>query len=316
METRIPVGISACLMGQEVRHDGGHKRSRYCTDILTRSFDLQPQCPEVGAGLGTPRPAMHLVDRGGEIRMEEIRGEGEHAGALRDWAERTLPELGHLRGFILMQKSPSCGMERVRVFNEAGNVQHREGRGLFAAALMERYPLMPVEESGRLNDDHLLERFIERVFVYDDWMRMREEEGLTARNLIAFHTRHKFQLLAHDQNTYRRLGPLLSDLSGNRLEAVADEYIHAFMTALSKPVSRGAHANAMLHLLGHFRGRMDDDQRRAVAEQVEAYVRGEVPLIVPMTLLRLAQRHHPSDYVGGQDYLQPYPDQLGLRNRV
>jgi len=315
MEPRIAVGISACLMGQEVRHDGGHKRSRYCTDVLAESFDLQPQCPEVGAGLGTPRPAMHLVEREQELRLEEVRGEGEHSAALHEWTRQTLPGLAHLRGFILMQKSPSCGMERVRIYNEAGNVQHRQGRGLFAAALMQAYPLMPVEEAGRLNDDHLLERFVERVFVYDDWMRLREA-GLTPKALIDFHTRHKFQLLAHCQRTYRELGPLLADLSGGRLEAVAERYIHAFMAALERPVSRGAHANAMLHLLGHFRDVMDDDQRRAVAEQVDAYQRGEVPLVVPMTLLRLAQRHHPSDYVGGQEYLQPYPDRLGLRNRV
>ena len=315
MTTRIPVGISACLMGDNVRHDGGHKRSRYCTDVLSRSFELQPQCPEVGAGLGTPRPAMHLVECDDELRLEEVRSGAEHSTALKDWTHETLPGLAHLRGFILMQKSPSCGMERVRIYNEAGNVQHRQGRGLFAAALMERYPLMPVEEAGRLNDDHLLERFVQRVFVYDDWMRLREA-GLTPKALIDFHTRHKFQLLAHCQRTYRELGPLLSDLSGGRLEAVAEHYISAFMAALERPVSRGSHANAMLHLLGHFRDVMEDDQRRAVAEQVDAYQRGEVPLVVPMTLLRLAQRHHPRDYVGGQEYLQPYPDQLGLRNRV
>lgn len=315
MTTRIPVGISACLTGQSVRHDGGHRHSRYCTDVLADCFDLQPLCPEAGAGLGVPRPAMQLVANQGALMLRENRDTREHTAALSGWIEATLPRLAGLRGFILMQKSPSCGMARIPVYDGAGQVIHRRGTGLFAAALMERYPLMPVEEAGRLNDAGLLENFVERVFAYDDWLSM-EEAGLTRQGLIDFHTRHKFQLLAHCQRTYRALGPLLADFSAAPLETIAQRYIQAFMPALTGPVSPGAHANAMLHLLGYFRDRLDAAERGALVEQVEAYMRGEVPLVVPMTLLRLAQRRFPSDYVAAQHYLRPYPDHLGLRNRL
>jgi uncharacterized protein YbgA (DUF1722 family)/uncharacterized protein YbbK (DUF523 family) len=314
MESRIQVGISACLMGEMVRHDGGHKHSRYCTEVLSQSFDFKAFCPEVGAGLGVPRPAMRLVGDDQGVRLRETRSDAEHTDAMQNWIDANLERLEGLRGFVFMQKSPSCGMERVRVYRSDGELLHRDGEGLFAAAVKKHFPLMPVEESGRLNDDRLLECFIERVFVYDDWLRLREG-GLTPARLIDFHTRHKFQLLAHCQNTYRRLGPLLSDLSSD-LEAIADEYIHAFMAAMGKTVSPGAHVNTMQHLLGFFRDQLEAAERRTLVEQIDAYGRGEVPLVVPMTLLRLAQRRFPDSYLAGQAYLQPYPDNYGLRNRV
>lgn len=312
---RIPVGISACLTGREVRHDGGHKHSRYCTGVLARYFEFRPLCPEVGAGLGTPRPAMHLQASDSGLRLVNVRGEADHTGAMQDWLNRTLPSLSGLRGFVLMAKSPSCGMERIRVYNDDGQVTRRDASGLFAAALMARYPLLPVEEEGRLNDDLLRENFVERVFLFDEWMALRER-GLTPAALIDFHTRHKFQLLAHCQATYRRLGPLLADLRAAPLDEIADEYIGQVMPAMEKRISRGAHVNTMQHLLGFFRGQLDHEERRVIEEQLEAYLRGEVPLVVPMTLLRMAQRREPVDYLRGQGYLAPYPDDLGLRSRV
>lgn len=313
--SRIPVGISACLTGQEVRHDGGHKHSRYCTGVLARHFEFRPFCPEMGAGLGVPRPAMHLQASGDGVRMVNVRGEADHTEAMRGWIDRTLPELGGLRGYILMAKSPSCGMERIRVYNQDGALLHRDGRGLFADALLQRYPLLPVEEEGRLNDDLLRENFVERVFLFDEWMSLREQ-GLTPSLLIDFHTRHKFQLLAHCQATYRRLGPLLADLRAAPLDEIADRYIAEVMTAMAKRISRGAHVNAMQHLLGFFRQQLGAEERGLIQEQLEAYLRGEVPLIVPMTLLRLAQRREPVAYLRDQGYLSPYPDDLGLRSGV
>ena len=192
---RIPVGISACLMGLEVRHDKGHKHSRYCTEVLSSYFEFRSLCPEMGAGMPAPRKAMHLVEPaqaeqepGSEaLRLLTTDGERDCTALMQDFIDRTLPSLAPLRGYILMAKSPSCGMERIRVYNAAGNVQRRDASGLFAAALAERYPLMPLEEEGRLNDATLRENFIERVFLYDDWCQMMER-GLTAQQLIAFHS--------------------------------------------------------------------------------------------------------------------------------
>ncbi len=311
----IPVGISTCLLGEQVRHDGGHKHSRYCTQVLARHFDFQPICPEMAAGMGAPRPAIHLREINDELRLIESRGSEDHTGAMQAVVDKLIPTLGHLRGYILMAKSPSCGMERIKVHNAEGQVIRRDASGLFAAALIKAYPLLPVEEEGRLHDDQLRENFIERVFAYDDWLQ-NVTTDLSAGALIKFHTRHKFQLLAHNEPIYRRLGPLLSDLKSRPIEQTAAQYIEGFMEAMTHQVSRGAHVNAMQHLMGYLRDAMGDADRKMLAEQIEAYHRGELPLIVPMTLLRMAQRREPVDYVELQHYLSPYPDELGLRNRV
>ncbi|MDV2080157.1 YbgA family protein [Marinobacter xestospongiae] len=313
--TGIPVGISTCLLGQNVRHDGGHKHSRFCTQVLAKHFEFRPFCPEVATGMGTPRPAIHLREVGDELRLVESRGDTDHTDAMHETIARALPGLAHLRGYILMAKSPSCGMERIKVHNDQGRTIRRDAQGLFAEALMKAYPLLPVEEEGRLHDDQLRENFVERVFVYDDWLQ-NVAADLTPKALIDFHTRHKFQLLAHSEAVYRRLGPMLADLKSQPLEALADRYIQAFMGAMTQKVSRGAHVNAMQHLMGFLRASMGSEDRAVLVEQIEAYHRGETPLVVPMTLLRMAQRREPVDYVEMQHYLTPYPDELGLRNRV
>ena len=312
---KIPVGISSCLLGEEVRYDGGHKHARYCSQVLSHYFEFRSLCPELEAGLGVPRPAIHLREHDDGLRLITTSGDADHTHAMHQWNRETLPGLSDLRGYILKAKSPSCGMERIRIHNEDGRVIRRDGRGLFAEALMDAYPLLPVEEEGRLNDSHLRENFIERVFVYDDWCRMIEN-GLTPGALLDFHTRHKFQLLAHCQKTYRELGPMLSDLKAEPLQALADRYITAFMQAMKKQISRGDHANAMQHLMGFLRDTMSDADRQMLREQIDLYQQGQVPLVVPMTLLRMAQRREPVAYLQRQDYLTPYPDELGLRNHV
>ncbi|MDC0663601.1 YbgA family protein [Marinobacter sp. SS21] len=313
--SKIPVGISTCLLGEQVRYDGGHKHSRFCTEVLARHFDFHPTCPEVAAGLGTPRPAVHLREIDNNLRLIDAKGNADHTESMQAVIDQVVPSLGHLRGYILMAKSPSCGMERIKVHNEEGQLIHRDGRGLFAEALMQAYPLLPVEEEGRLHDDQLRENFVERVFAYDDWLQ-NVVADLSPEALIQFHTRHKFQLLAHNEAIYRTLGPLLADLKCTPLEQIAKQYISGFMAAMACKVSRGAHVNAMQHLMGYLRDSMGDADRQVLTEQIEAYHRGELPLIVPMTLLRMAQRREPVDYVALQQYLSPYPDELGLRNRV
>ncbi|WP_273426032.1 DUF523 and DUF1722 domain-containing protein [Marinobacter sp.] len=314
--SQIPVGISTCLLGKEVRHDGGHKHSRYCTQVLSKHFEFRSICPELEAGLGVPRPAIHLREYPEGMRIIETRGQADHTEAMDGFIDAVIPTLANLRGYILMAKSPSCGMERIKVHNENGQVTRRDGRGMFAEALLQAYPLMPVEEEGRLNDNMIRENFIERVFAYDDWMQNVSGDQLTAKSLINFHTRHKFQLLAHSEKIYRELGPMLGDLKSEPLEDIADRYIHLFMEAMNRKVSRGSHMNAMQHLMGYLRDSMGDEDRKVMLEQMEAYRRGEVPLVVPMTLLRMAQRREPVDYLSAQHYLTPYPDELGLRNNV
>lgn len=312
---KIPVGISSCLLGEEVRYDGGHKNARYCSRILSHYFEFRSLCPELEAGMGVPRPAIHLREHSDGLRLITTNGDTDHTQPMEQWIQDVMPSLADLRGYILKAKSPSCGMERIRIHNEHGQVIRRDGRGLFAQALLDAYPLLPVEEEGRLNDSHLRENFLERVFVYDDWCRMREA-GLTPGALLDFHTRHKFQLLAHCQKTYRELGPMLSNLKAQPLAPLADRYISAFMQAMKRQITRGDHANAMQHLMGFLRDTMSEADRQTLNEQIDRYQQGQVPLIVPMTLLRMLQRREPVAYLQHQDYLTPYPDELGLRNHV
>ena len=312
---KIPVGISACLLGQEVRYDGGHKHSPYCTKVLANYFEFLPLCPELQAGLGVPRPTIHLEQQEDELRLVDVKGNADHTDAMHDWIGQTLDGLSHLRGYILMAKSPSCGMERIRIYDPKGQVLHRDGRGMFAAALMQRFPLLPVEEEGRLNDSHLRENFIERVFVYDEWMRL-EAEGLTSAALVAFHTRHKFQLKAHCENTYRHLGQKIANLKAAPIGLIAEQYISQFMQAMARQIRRGSHAHVMQSMMGYLREVLEPAEKQMLLEQIEAYRREEIPLIVPMTLLRMAQRRQPAAYLENQGYLSPYPDALGLRNRV
>lgn len=311
--TSPTLGISACLTGAAVRHDGGHRHARFCTGELARFVTLQPLCPEVAAGLGVPRPAMQLRQRQEGIRLVERRSGEDHTPALERWAAETLPTLATLSGFILMGKSPSCGMARVRGYNEDGSLRDAAQQGVFARALQQHFPLLPVEEAGRLNDPVLRENFIARVFVYHDWQHTQPR---TPAALIAFHTRHKLQLLAHSQQAYRALGKLLGNLRTQALNALAEEYIREMMAALATPARRGAHVNVLQHIAGYFRGRIDADERQAMQEQIGAYLRGEVPLIVPVTLLRQWLRRAPDRYLAGQAYLHPYPDALGLRNSL
>ncbi|WP_165855868.1 YbgA family protein [Marinobacter sp. JSM 1782161] len=312
---KIPVGISTCLLGKNVRHDGGHKHSRFCTGQLARYFDYHPVCPELEAGFGVPRPAIQLRQQGEAVRLMESKGERDYTDEMTHWIDGALPGLEHLRGYILMAKSPSCGMERIKVHNEKGRTIHRDGRGLFADALMRAYPLLPVEEEGRLNDSHLRENFIERVYAYDDWMRLNEN-GLTRAGLVAFHTRHKFQLMAHDEPGYRELGRLIANQKDEPLETVAERYIGRFMEIMKVHIRRGAHANVMQHMMGFLRDALSDSDRAVICEQIAAYQREEVPLVVPMSLLRMAQRRRPVSYLEQQEYMAPYPEDLGLRNRI
>ncbi|MAA63761.1 MAG: hypothetical protein CL581_03130 [Alteromonadaceae bacterium] len=313
--SHIPVGISSCLLGQSVRHDGGHKHSRFCTGVLAEHFSFQPLCPELEAGLGVPRPTIHIRDIDGDLRLVESKGSADHTDAMRSWIKQRIPDIDQLRGYILMAKSPSCGMERIKVHNAEGRVIHREGRGLFAEALIQAYPLMPVEEEGRLNDSHLCENFIERVFAYDDWMNL-VESGLTPSALVDFHTRHKFQLMAHCNQTHQQLGRMIANLKSAPIGEIGNEYIALFMAAMKKHIRRGAHANVMQHMMGFLRQALSSSDRQMMTEQIDAYRREEVPLVVPMTLLMMAQRRAPADYLSRQEYLSPYPEQLGLRNKV
>ncbi|SIQ86962.1 Uncharacterized conserved protein YbgA, DUF1722 family [Aeromonas sp. RU39B] len=308
---KIKVGISACLLGAPVRYDGGHKRSPFCERELAEFFEYHPVCPEMAIGLGTPRPTIRLVKRQGEVRAEASNGSFDVTDQLIAFSEQKVRELDFISGYILCAKSPSCGMERVKVYGGAQGAA-KEGVGLFAQALMQAHPLLPVEEEGRLNDPILRENFVTRVFAYHDW-QVLSQSPLTAARLIAFHSRYKYLVLAHAPKAYRALGKLLGSLKGRDLAEVAKEYISGLMQALTLRANRKGHTNVLQHLQGYFKRQLSTGQREELAEVIHKYRVGLLPLLVPLTLIRHYLRQFPNPYLAQQVYLEPHPETLKLR---
>lgn len=306
--TRIPVGISSCLLGEAVRYDGGHRRSALCLDDLSAWLDYVPLCPEMAIGLGAPRESIRLIEEGdGVVRLRGGRSGADHTDAVRDYARARATALGDtLCGYIVSKKSPTCGMERVKVHGPAGQASRHDASGVYTGEFMRLAPLVPVEEDGRLHDMALRENFLTRVFVLHRWRRL-QQEGITAAKLLAFHTDHKYLVLAHHPDAYRRLGRLLADCGRRDIAGLADEYIHALMPSLATPVDRGRHANVLQHLLGYFRRSMPERHRAQLADSIEQYRTGELPLGAPLALLRHFLAEHPHDYLERQVYLAPHP---------
>jgi uncharacterized protein YbgA (DUF1722 family)/uncharacterized protein YbbK (DUF523 family) len=309
------LGISSCLMGQKVRYDGTAKRDRWIVDQLGQYVDYQAYCPEVAIGLGTPRPPIRLVGTPESIRVVGVDDASlDVTGALEDYALNTAARLGDISGYVFMSKSPSCGMERVKLYADNGH-SSKTGVGAYAKVLMQSLPNLPCEEEGRLHDPVLRENFVNRVFTYRRWQTLRQSD-LTAGALIEFHARHKYMIMAHSQAAYQRLGRLLSDLKGVDLTAVVDAYEAEMMTALKRRVGRKRHVNVLQHIQGYLKKRIDGGDKSELAESIEAYRREEVPLVVPIKLLRHYFRRNPDRYIDQQWYLDPYPESLRLRNTI
>lgn len=308
--TRIKVGISACLLGDEVRYDGGHKRSSFCADELARHVEFVRLCPEVGIGMPVPRPTIRLEQHGDEVRAMIPKTGEDVTAALQGFADRAAAHTDKVSGYVLCAKSPSCGMERVKLYDPATGHAQKTGQGLFAARLQQRYPALPLEEDGRLNDPGLRENFIMRVYVYYGWQQLGALASKAA--LLEFHTSLKLLLLAHSQPVYRELGRQLA-----QTEAVTDDfckyYIETLMSALATPASRANHTNVLQHIQGYFKQQLTADQKAELTELVLAYRAGHQPLLAPLTLIKHYLREYPDAYLSGQRYLQPYPMDLKLR---
>jgi uncharacterized protein YbgA (DUF1722 family)/uncharacterized protein YbbK (DUF523 family) len=316
VDSKPRLGISTCLLGEAVRWDGGHKRDSYLTGTLSRFVEWVSVCPEVEVGMGVPRPTVRLVGAVDDPRMVETESGRDWTEALRQWAHRRVDALESLDlcGYVLKKDSPSCGMERVKV-SAPGTPGRRAGRGLFAAVLMERMPLLPVEEEGRLTDLGLREAFLDRVFAYDRWRTFRRARPRRAE-LVAFHARAKFSLLAHSERHLRRLGPVVAQAKGRTLAAVLEEYGRLYAEAFQKPATRKSHRNVLEHLAGFVSDPLTHEERAELQEAIADHAAGLVPLIVPITLLRHHARKQAAAYVLEQTYLSPHPKELMLRNHV
>jgi uncharacterized protein YbgA (DUF1722 family)/uncharacterized protein YbbK (DUF523 family) len=309
---KIPVGISSCLLGQPVRYDGGHKRDSYIVGTLAEYFDFRPFCPEVAIGMGTPRPTIQLVKVDNRIRSLGVKNpENDVTEQLRNYANQQKAAHADLCGYILKKGSPSCGMERVKVYSNGQPQQ--TGIGIYAKAMMQNNPLLPVEEEGRLGDPKLRENFIQRVHVLHRWKQL-SAEGITPSRLTRFHARHKLIIMSHA--SYADLGQLLATVTKENIDEVAQRYIAQLMATLKKLASRKNHVNVLQHIQGYLKKDLSTDDKTELCELIERYRLGEVPLIVPLTLLKHHFRKSPDPYIEDSYYMSPYPPQLQLSNAV
>ncbi len=312
----IRVGISSCLLGDEVRFDGGHKRDRYLTDTLGQFFEWVPVCPEVEMGLGTPRETLRLTGTPAAPRLVFGKSGGDQTEAMQAWARPRLDALARadLCGYILKSDSPSCGMERVRVYGSSG-IPAKTGVGIYARALLDRFPLLPVEEEGRLHDLSLRENFVERVFCYRRW-KDATAGRLTRGTLVEFHTLQKLLLLAHSPRHYTEMGRLVADAKRLSPAALEARYGALFMAALKVKATTKKHSNVLQHMLGYLKRDLNPRDKAELLSVMADYANGLVPLIVPLTLLKHHLQRMGVPYILDQVYLNPHPKELMLRNHV
>ncbi len=315
-DAAIRIGVSACLLGQKVRWDGGHKRDRFLTDTFGRFVEWVPVCPELEVGMGVPRPTLRLVKMGGKVRLLENGSDRDHTRAMRAWTKQRVAALRKLDlcGYVLKRDSPSCGMERVKIHAE-GRMPVRKGKGVFAAGLIDALPCLPVEEEGRLGDPVRRENFVERVFAY---RRLRDLFGSrwTPGRCVAFHTAHELQLLAHSPRAYQALGRLVTGIRKLLRPEFRSRYEQGFMSTLELHATRGRSTRVLREMAGRLRKQLESGDREELGAAIHDYRTSRVPLVVPLTLIRHHARRLAVESLLDQVYLDPDPRELMLRNHV
>lgn len=311
------LGISRCLLGEEVRYDGGHKRDVFLTDVLAPFVEWVSVCPEVEAGLGTPREAMHLAGTPDAPRLLTIYTHVDHTSRLKAFSQRRIQELltCDLDGYIFKKNSPSCGVHRVKLYTNNGQPS-KQGTGIFAGLFQQTFPLLPVEEEGRLNDAVLRENFIERLFCYRRWKTQVEQTRTSRGGIVNFHTRHKYLLLTHSRPHYHELGKLVASAGQYTPSELATRYGSMFMDALKVKATVKKHVNVLQHLAGHLKKLLSPEERAELQECIMDYHRQLTPLAIPLTLIKHYVRTRSVPYLADQVYLNPHPKELMLRNHV
>ncbi|HLB01464.1 MAG TPA: DUF523 and DUF1722 domain-containing protein [Bacteroidota bacterium] len=316
VDERIRVGISTCLLGEQVRYDGGHKHDRFLTDVLGEYFDWVSVCPELEVGMGVPRAAVRLVGSTSAPRMVGGDSGEDWTDRMLDYSKKRVAQLGKLDlcGYILKSKSPSCGMERVKICNPKG-IATKSGRGIYAEVLIKGHPLIPVEEEGRLNNPRLRENFIVRVFAYHRLRRLMDSR-LTAGKLVEFHTAEKYLLMSHSEKHYRGLGRLVGNVKKTPMSELKEKYSELYMECLKVRATVRKNVNVLQRIVGFLPEELPGGDKKEVLQVIEDYRKGFVPLVVPLTLLRHHVRAHSIGYIANQVYLNPHPKELMLRNHV
>ena len=316
MEDKVRLGISTCLLGENVRYDGGHKRDRFIIETVGQFVEFVPVCPEVECGLPVPRESMHLAGNPESPRLVTTHTKNDHTERMVNWARKRVGELEkeNLCGFIFKSNSPSSGMERVKVYNDHGMAQ-KIGVGMFARAFMDHFPLIPVEEDGRLHDIRLRENFIERIFALKRWRELLDHDQSRGK-LVSFHTQHKLLILSHSQKHSSILGKLVAEAKRIPAEQLYSRYQMIFMEALRLKTTTKKNINVLQHMMGYFKKQLSADEKRELLETIDQYGNEYIPLIVPVTLIKHYVRKYDQPYLKQQLYLNPHPIELKLRNHA
>jgi len=313
---KIKLGVSTCLLGENVRYDGGHKLDRFLTDTLGQYVQYVPVCPEVECGLGVPRESMHLEGDPDSPRLVTTRTKHDMTDPMVRWARKRVIDLEKedLCGFIFKSDSPSSGMERVKVYNEKG-MPVKKGIGMFARIFMEHFPLLPVEDEGRLHDPKLRENFIERIFTLKRWRGVLEKKE-NRGNIVDFHTKHKLLIFSHSPGHYQMMGKLVGQAKDLPLKEFYWQYQTWLMESVKLKATPKKNANVLQHMMGYFKEQLSSDEKQELLETIDHYLKEYIPLIVPMTLINHYVRKYDQPYLKQQVYLNPHPLELQLRNHV
>lgn len=312
---KVKIGVSSCLLGEEVRFDGGHKRDRFVTDILSDCFDYVSICPEMAIGLGVPRPTIRLVGDEQNWRIKGVKDQNiDVTDDLHQYGAKMAEKNQDISGYIFKSKSPSCGVFRMKIYNEKGVTQSHKGVGAYAQSFMAKQPLLPVEEEGRLNDVGLRDNFFARVYTYYRWQNMVSNPSFKMSDLVKFHSQHKYLIMAHNKAAYKRLGRLVANSDGLNFDELSSSYIEDLMKSLRRIAGRKAHVNVIQHIFGYLKRDLDADDKAEFLDILDRYYHGHLSLIVPVMMLRHYFRKYPNDYINEQVYLSPYPDDLFQRS--
>ncbi len=313
---KIPIGISTCLLGENVRYNGGHALDRFLRDTLGKYVHYVPVCPEVECGFGIPRETFRLVGDPKQPRLMTSLTGVDNTDRMEAWARKRVTELENeaLCGFIFKSDSPSSGMERVKVYNDKG-VPRKISVGVFARVFMEHFPLIPVEEDGRLHDLILRENFIDRIFTYRRYREIMEDKNLV-RRLVDFHTRNKLLLMAHSPKHLKQMGYLVAHVRELSPKELIRQYEKLLIEAMALKPSTAKHANVLHHVMGYFKKNLSADEKQELLDVIDEYRQGIIPLIVPLTLMNHYVRKYDESYLKEQVYLNPHPLELQLRNHV
>jgi uncharacterized protein YbgA (DUF1722 family)/uncharacterized protein YbbK (DUF523 family) len=300
------VGVSSCLLGSLVRFDGGHKRFGFLTDELDPYVDWVPYCPEIEIGLGTPREPIRLTF---DHRLVNRSGTADHTVAMQ-----ALPLPAGVDGYVFKAKSPSCGVRGIPRYRSDGRASGVVGPGLYAERVMAAFPLLAVEDEGRLSDAGRREAFVERVFAAAR-LRALLTGPWEPHDLVAFHGRHKLQLLAHDPARYRSAGQVVAAAGSAASPGdVASAYGELFLAAMASRATPGRNVNALLHAYSRIGRSLSPALASDLVARIDAYRRGEVPLSVPVALLAHYASGGDLPWLAEQTYLAPFP--AGLRPAV